>query len=140
MSMRGGLRRNIDSDTIDMPDFMKREIDAQNRDKVWGSGDDPYDAEDELYDGNGQPIPPMTREAAAPKYEPEPSTGAILSNVERKQWRDRINAMTPSERAVALSTFTVDEIFTELKRRINKTNEYISTIKEVVDQYHEGDE
>lgn len=132
-----GRRRDFEPETIDMPDFMKREIEAQNRDNVWGSGDDPYDAEDEIYNADGQPIPPIS---TAPKYEPEKSTGQILSNVERKQWRDRINAMAPQERAVALSTFTVDEIFAELKRRIAKSNEYINTIKEVVDQYHEGEE
>ena len=133
--MKGGIRNRdrIVGGEIEMPEFMK------GNKKAWGTGDDPYDAEDELYDVNGQQIEPLTREDMAPKFEPVHSTEHILSKVEIKEWRNRIQAMTPQERSVALSTFSVDEIFAELRRRIAKSNEYINTIKEVVDQYHEGE-
>lgn len=132
--MKGGIRSRVVGEEIEMPDFMK------GNKQAWGSAGDPYDAEDEIYsEPQTQMQQPLTRDEIAGPYEPVKGTEHILSNVEKREWKNRIQAMTPQERAVALSTFSVEEIFAELNRRINKTNEYISTIKEVVDQYHEGD-
>jgi hypothetical protein len=131
--MKGGIRNRVVGEEIEMPEFMK------GNKQAWGSAGDPYDAEDEIYSEPQIQQQPLTRDEIAGPYEPVKGTEHILSNVEKREWKNRIQAMTPQERAVALSTFSVEEIFAELNRRINKTNEYISTIKEVVDQYHEGD-
>ncbi len=58
-----------------------------------------------------------------------------LSEVEKNEWADRVKAMTNTEREFIITRFSTPELYDEIHRRIIKDAEYISNIRELVNQY-----
>lgn len=144
MGMRGGFRnrdRDIHVSQKEIDDafgrFVETGIDALN-DIDWDANEiddhanDTWDINGKLYDANGNPIDPTTLRRESTPYKPEQSTGKITSNVEKKAWIDRINAMSPHERAVAITAFSDEELINELLGRLKTSRMYIKKMRDIL--------
>lgn len=107
--MRGRFERHITSKDMEIPDFMTDNISDEDIDDL--------------------PIKENIYHHKEDRYQSEERD---LSIAEKKAWRNRIKAMTPQERAVTLSVYSIEEIFDELKRRIEESDRYVSAIKTAI--------
>ena len=74
-------------------------------------------------------------EDASTKKE-EPKTFG-MSEVEKKEWADRVKGLTDLERVFVLSRFSTNELYNELGKRIHKDDNYISSIRKLVNDYED---
>ena len=110
--MRGRFERHMSSKDMEIPDFMTNNISDDNIDDL-----------------------PIKEKIKEDRYQSE---ARDLSIAEKKAWRNRIKAMTPQERAVTLSVYSIEEIFDELKRRIEESDRYVSAIKAAIGTCEDG--
>lgn len=136
MGMRGGFRnrdRDIHVSQKEIDDafgrFVETGTDALND---IDRGIDEIDLDGQLYDANGNPIDPKVLRRETVPYTPEQSTGKIVNNVEKKAWIDRINAMSPHERAVAITAFSDEELINELLGRLKTSRMYLRKMREIL--------
>lgn len=116
--MRGRFERHITSKDMEIPDFMTDNISDENIDDL--------------------PIKEKINDQYHHKEDRYQSEERDLSIAEKKAWRNRIKAMTPQERAVTLSVYSIEEIFNELKRRIEESDRYVSAIKAAIGTCEDG--
>lgn len=60
-----------------------------------------------------------------------------LSLAEKKEWADRVKGLTDLERVFVLSRFSTNELYNELGKRIHKDDNYISSIRKLVNDYED---
>lgn len=58
-----------------------------------------------------------------------------LNEMEKKEWADRVSAMSADERAFILTRFSTEEIYKELGGRMKKDSKYIQDVKKVMNDY-----
>lgn len=124
--MRGGFRGR-DRDIVVTKEDIDRAFKKSNLDP-----DEEFIDDLTEYDHNGN-----LKKKTEP-YIPERSTGQILSNVERKAWMDKIKAMSPNERSIAIRGFSDEEIFNELKRRLEVAENNVKRVRDALG--YEGEE
>lgn len=124
--MRGGFRGR-DRDIVVTKEDIDRAFKKSNLDP-----DEEFIDDLPEYDHNGN-----IKKETEP-YIPERSTGQILSNVERKAWMEKIKAMSPTERSIAIRGFTDEEIFNELKRRLEVAENNVKRVRDALG--YEGEE
>ena len=64
-----------------------------------------------------------------------PPSSPSLNDMEKKEWADRVSAMSADERAFILTRFTTEEIYKELGGRMKKDSKYIQDVKKVMNDY-----
>lgn len=64
-----------------------------------------------------------------------PPSSPSLNDMEKKEWADRVSAMSADERAFILTRFTTEEIYKELGGRMKKDSKYIQDVKKVINDY-----
>lgn len=62
-------------------------------------------------------------------------TSPSLNDMEKKEWADRVSAMSADERAFILTRFSTEEIYKELGGRMKKDSKYIQDVKKVMNDY-----
>lgn len=60
-----------------------------------------------------------------------------MTNLEKDELKDRVDAMRDEERDLTIRRFTTDELYSELGRRLTKNNNYLHDIKVLIDRYYE---
>lgn len=60
-----------------------------------------------------------------------------LTDVEKKEWADRIAAMTDAERRFILTRFSTMDLYNELGARMDKDTKYINNVRETIAKYDE---
>lgn len=64
-----------------------------------------------------------------------PPSSPSLNDMEKKEWADRVSAMSADERAFILTRFSTEEIYKELGGRMKKDSKYIQDVKKVMNDY-----
>lgn len=64
-----------------------------------------------------------------------PPSSPSLNDMEKKEWADRVSAMSADERAFILTRFSTEEIYKELGGRMKKDSKYIQDVKKVINDY-----
>ena len=60
-----------------------------------------------------------------------------LTDVEKKEWADRVAAMTDAERRFILTRFSTMDLYNELGARMDKDTKYINNVRETIAKYDE---
>lgn len=60
-----------------------------------------------------------------------------LTDVEKKEWADRVAAMTDAERRFILTRFSTQDLYNELGARMDKDTKYINNVRETIAKYDE---
>lgn len=67
----------------------------------------------------------------------EPVRQNELTDVEKREWADRVAAMTDVERRFILTRFSTQDLYNELGARMDKDTKYINNVRETIAKYDE---